>query len=329
MLKKSTVFMIIITVFICLLAYITIFFSNHFQDEKNTPSLRLALDWIPNTNYTGIYIAKDFKWYENINIIEASITPSLMLLAAGETDVSISFLNDIIYAREKGMPVVIIGALVQDNPSCLAWLDTKKIRSIKDLEGKTYAGWGSKEEQFFIKYLIKKEGLASDSITLISTGTRNFLDIVPSTADFMWIFMSWTGQKLLKEKINFGSYCPEYPGVKHPAPLLVTNETILKNSPNKIKDFLAATSKGYQWAVQHPNDAVEVISKYIDPANKDFIASSVHYLQTRFIGHAKKWGIVEKEEIDAYISWLEDEKLIKRNKNLEFDTLVNLSLLPD
>src|SRR5665647_3025311 len=95
--------------------------------EKNTVPLQkitVVLDWFPNTNHSGLYVAKDQGYYAeeglDVNIIQPSEGGNPQLIAAGKGDFAISYQEEVTIARSQDIPVVAIAAVIQHNTSGFA-----------------------------------------------------------------------------------------------------------------------------------------------------------------------------------------------------------------
>jgi len=126
--------------------------------------VKVLLDWYPNTNHTGLYVALDKGYYKeeglDVEIIQPPEGGSPELIAAGQGDFGISYQEQITYARtaENPIPVKAIAAIIQHNTSGFASPVEKNIKSPRDFEGKKYGGWGSPMEEAMLKALMQKEG---------------------------------------------------------------------------------------------------------------------------------------------------------------------------
>ena len=125
MLKKK-----IISVVLASVTALTLFTGCSKKEEtKNSEGLQkvtVILDWTPNTNHTGLYVAKEKGYYKDlgldVEIIQPSEGSSLQLLAAGKGDFAISYQEDLTYARtsDNPLPVKAIAAVIQHNTSGFA-----------------------------------------------------------------------------------------------------------------------------------------------------------------------------------------------------------------
>lgn len=100
----------------------------------------VVLDWYPNTNHTGLYVAKDLGYYEeeglNVEIVQPSRLTAEQIVASGKAEFGVSYQEAVTLARGEGLPIVSIAAVIQHNTSGFAWLKSEGIKSVKDWEGK-------------------------------------------------------------------------------------------------------------------------------------------------------------------------------------------------
>jgi ABC-type nitrate/sulfonate/bicarbonate transport system substrate-binding protein len=306
-----------VSISLCLLG--TFLLAYKIIYEKNEKDLiyplSIALDWSPNTNHIGLFLGKALKEFESqklsVQVVEMSLTSPLVLVSEQKVSFAFSFLNEVIQARAQGMDLVVLAGVVQKNPNCLVWKDSA-IQGVEDFEGRTYAGWGGKEEEQTLRYLMRHKGKNPDKLKILVTGSSDFLTTVPHMADIMWIFLGWTGMKLKEEHISYHSYCPsdEFEIFDHPSPLLVTSKAFLESNQEVTKDFLAILKKEYLYASQNPKEASMIFARYLNIEDTRLIEDSLNFLQDKFVGHAPYWGYMDEAKVRAYIDWMYEEKLI-------------------
>ena len=132
--------------------------SSSDDGADGTEKVTLLLDWSPNTNHSGIYIAQEKGWYDDAGLEVAIKAPgetsNTQLLGAGKADLAISVQEEITPARAEGIPVVSVAAIIQHNTSSLLSLAEDGIEGPADLAGKTYGGYGGQLEEALIEQLI-------------------------------------------------------------------------------------------------------------------------------------------------------------------------------
>jgi len=151
------------------------------EDGKTKPAekITVALDWTPNTNHTGLYVAKEKGYFKDegldVEILMPGEVPAEQLVASGRADFGVSYQEAVTQARIQDVPIVSIAAVIQHNTSGFASLAEKKITSPKDFEGKTYGGWGSPVERAVLASLMKQEGADVDKVKFVNIGDTDFL----------------------------------------------------------------------------------------------------------------------------------------------------------
>ena len=151
---------------ICLMLFF-LFLSRYFFNNNKEPinpnltHITIALDWTPNTNHTGLYVAKERKYFQeeglSVNILQPPEGSATSLVASGKVQFGIDFQDFLApaLASRKPIPVKAVAAIVQHNISGIISKKEKNILLMKDLEFKTYATWDNPMEHSFLKYLIK------------------------------------------------------------------------------------------------------------------------------------------------------------------------------
>ena len=116
--------------------------------------ITILLDWVPNTNHTGLFVAKDLGYYDEegleVEIIQPGDGGTAQLIGAGTGEFGISYQEDVTAARAQDIPVVAIAAIIQHNTSGFASLKTSNITTPADFVGKTYGCWGSPSDMSLI-----------------------------------------------------------------------------------------------------------------------------------------------------------------------------------
>ena len=138
--------------------------DNSITKNQNLKKITVVLDWVPNTNHTGIYVARDKGYYKEegfeVEIIQPTEGGAADLIAAGKGEFGISYQEQVTYARlaNPPLPVKAIAAIIAHNTSGFASPVGKNIKTPKDFEGKIYGGWGSPIEETMIRALMEKYG---------------------------------------------------------------------------------------------------------------------------------------------------------------------------
>jgi len=295
------------------------------SEEKDLTKVTVVLDWVPNTNHTGMYVALDKGYYKeeglDVEIIQPTEGGSADLIAAGQGDFGISYQEQVTYARtaKNPLPVKAIAAIIQHNTSGFASPKEKGIESPKDFEGKTYGGWGSPVEKAMIKALMEKEGADFSKVDMVDIGAADFFASVKKDVDFTWIYYGWDGVKseLINFPINFIKLQDVDPNLDFYTPVIIASEDTLNDKPELAKKFLMATDKGYKFAIDSPEEAANVLLKYAPEIDKDLAVASQKYLAKEYIADADRWGEMKSEIWKNYANWMYERGLLENKLDVE------------
>lgn len=287
------------------------------DNEKKLQDITVVLDWTPNTNHTGLYVARDNGYYKeeglNVTIVQPGEAGADTMVATGNAQFGVSYQESVTLARTQNVPLVSIAAVIQHNTSGFAAPVSKKIQSPKDFEGKVYGGWGSPVEDAMIQSMMLNENADPTKVENVSIGDADFFTAVKRDIDFAWIYYAWTGveAELRGEKIDM-VYLRDYAKeLDYYTPVLVTNETIIAEQPDTVKAFMKATAKGYQFAMDQPDQAADILVKAEPDLDAKLVKASQQWLKSRYQDDALRWGEQKLEVWQNYAQWMEKFKLLE------------------
>jgi ABC-type nitrate/sulfonate/bicarbonate transport system substrate-binding protein len=299
---------------------------------KSLTNVKVVLDWTPNTNHTGLYVAKQLGYYEqeglNVDIVQPGQSGADAMVASGEAQFGVSYQEGLTQARVQGVPLVSIAAVIQHNTSGFASPVAKNIKSPKDFEGKTYGGWGSPAENAMIESLMQLEHADASKVKIVNIGEADFFTAVKKDIDFAWIYYGWTGieAELRGEPINM-IYLTKYSDkLDYYTPLLVTSEKMIKENPDIVKRFMAATSKGYEYAIAKPDEAADILIKAAPDLDPKLVKASQKWLSPKYQDDAPRWGEQKQVVFENYAGWMYDHKLL--DKKLDASKAFTNDFLP-
>ncbi|MDF2606033.1 MAG: hypothetical protein K0S34_223 [Bacillales bacterium] len=323
---------------ILLIAIITMLIGCGGTDNTNVPEQKkekvtIMLDWFPNTNHTGIYVAKEKGYFSDLGLEVEIIQPGdsigvEQVVASNKADFGIGYQEGITLARTEGVPVISVAAVIQHNTSAFASLTKSNITDVKGFENKRYATFGSPIEQAMLKEIMSKNSADFSKVNLVQSGASDFFKTMERDADFMWVYYGWdivaakknnigVNYLMLKDlDVNFDYYTP----------VIFTSETYLKNNKNTAKKFMKAISKGYEFAINNPDESANLLLKNAPELDKEIVIESQKWLANEYKADASKWGEQKVETWKRYADWLFKNKLI--SKNIEAEKAFTNALLP-
>lgn len=286
-------------------------------EEKGQERVRLVLDWTPNTNYTGLYVAQEKGFFEEeglqLDIALPGEAGANQLVAANRAQFGISAQESITEARIQNIPIVSIAAILQHNTSGFASLAKDAINSPKDYEGKIYGGWGAPVEQAVISSLMKEDGADSSQVEILNIGTSDFFTAIERDIDFSWIYYAWTGIEAELRGIDLNmQYLKDYSEqLDYYTPVIITNEQLIEKEPDMIRAFMKAASKGYEFAIENPDEAADILLKAVPDLDPELVKKSQQWISPKYKDDAARWGEQKEEIWQGYADWLEENNLLE------------------
>ncbi|MDF2902845.1 MAG: transporter substrate-binding protein [Bacillus sp. (in: firmicutes)] len=289
------------------------------QDKQDAlKKVTVVLDWTPNTNHTGLYVAKEKGYFKeqglDVKIIMPGEAGADQLVASGKSQFGVGYQEGVTQARIQGVPLVSIAAVIQHNTSGFASPAEKNIKSPKDFTGKTYGGWGSPVEKSIIESLMKKENADVGKVKIVNIGDTDFFTAIKKDVDFSWIYYGWDGveAELRGEKINM-VYLTDYSDkLDYYTPVLTTNEKMISKNPETVKAFVKAAAKGYEYAIKNPSDAADILIKAAPDLDPKLVKKSQEWLAPKYQDDATRWGEQKLEVWENYASWMFENGLLEK-----------------
>lgn len=234
--------------------------------------ITVILDYVANTNHTGMYVALDQGYYQeeglNVKIVEPTEGATATLIAVGKGDFGISYQEDVTIAltADDPLPIKAIATIIQHNTSGFATYADKNIQSPKDFEGKIYAGWGGPGEEAVLKAVMAQDGGDFSKLTMVISDGSGF-EALKDKADIMWFFEAWDNVKckLNDFPINYTLVRELDSRLDYYTPVIIASNDTLENRPDTVRKFLAATTKGYEYVISNPKESAEILQKYAFP----------------------------------------------------------------
>lgn len=294
------------------------------KEDKSSEGLQdviMVLDWTPNTNHTGLYVALENGYFKdeglNVKIVQPSEGGAATLVATGKADFGISYQEEVTYAKtsEDPLPIKAVATVIQHNTSGFASPKSKNITSPKDFEGKIYGGWGSPSEDAILDAVMKKENKDFSKLKVLDVGEDDFFTAVNKNVDMMWIFEGWTGIEAKQRGVdlNYIQLRDLDERLDYYTPVIISNEKLLNENPELAKKFLNATSKGYNYAVENPEEAAKILVKHAPEIDENLAIESQKYLAKEYIYDAKYWGVMKDSVWNNYTQFLKEYNLIEKD----------------
>ena len=276
----------------------------------------LSLDWVPNTNHTGFYVALEKGWYDKQGLdlqiqIPSDPAAALKQVAFGNTEFGVSFQEEVTIARSNDIPVVSVAAIIQHNTSAFASRAETGIARARDVEGKRYGSYGLPIERPILGQLMSCDGGDIDKVEFVDVGFDAFPALIAKRVDLAWIFLAWDGiqAEIMDVELNtlplYGSCVPDYY-----TPVIIAGETTIENESDLVRRFLAATARGYEYAIAHPAESAEIFLRASPETEPELARRSQAWLSPRYQDDAPRWGEQKLNVWNAFAEFMFKNQLI-------------------
>ncbi len=273
----------------------------------------LTLDFYPNPDHAGIYMAEKLGYFEEAGLDVSIQTPSdpaapIKQVAAGRTDLAISYEPEVLLAHEKGLDVVAVGALVNRPLTSMIWLQESKIGGIAGLRGKTIATAGIPYQDAYLETILARANLSPDDVETVNVGYGLLPAIVGGRAQAMLGgFRNVEGVDLRQRGKNPVVTPVDRLGVPtYDELVLVANRESLEEDDDAVRLFLAALERGTAAAVKSPGavtDALVEANRDLDPKlTRAEVDATLPLLATSARMDPAAW--------QAFVEWMRENGLI-------------------
>jgi ABC-type nitrate/sulfonate/bicarbonate transport system substrate-binding protein len=285
--------------------------------EPELESVSVALDWYPNANHAGLYLAQERGYYAEEGLAPEFYTPSdpttvLQTVGAGRDDFGISYQTDVLLARAVGVPVVSVLALVQAPLQGIMVLADSGITRPRDLVGKTVGYPGIPSQEAFLATMLEDDGAAMDDVDLVNIDFNLVPGLISGQVDAS-LGAFWTHEPILAEeegypanvlKVDDWGVPPYYELV------IAAGESTVSARSELVERFLRATRRGYEDAIADPAAAIAALRAASPDLNVAVEEAGIALLIPVWTADGVPFGTQTAERWDAYAAWMAERGLI-------------------
>jgi putative hydroxymethylpyrimidine transport system substrate-binding protein len=297
--------------------------------------LTVALDWYPNPDHAGIFMAQDRGYFEDAGLdvsLDSPTDPSLpiKLVAAGRADLAISYEPEVLLARERGLDVVAVSNLIDRPLTSMIWLKKSKIKRVADLKGKTVSTAGIPYQQAYLKTILERAGLSENDVKQVSVGQGLLPSILSGKAQAtlgpFWniegVDLKLSGEKPVINPVDRLGV-PTYSEM-----VIVANASRVADDPEPIRLFLRALERGTAEAVRRPNAATEAVLSANDALDPKTTRAQVRVTLPLLADDQanRPYGYMDTARWQTFINWAVENGVLESPQRA-VDALTN-ALLP-
>lgn len=284
-----------------------------------TEQVELMLDFFVNPDHAGIYTALENGHFDGAGLDVTPRVPSdpaapIKLVASGQADLAVSYEPEVLLARDQGLPVVAVAAIVPEPLTSLISLPHAGITDPSDLRGKTVATAGIPYQDAFMARILRDARIPENEVDQVSVGLGLEQAVLSGKADAMLGgFKNVEGVSLTERGENPRVVpvdklrIPTYDEL-----VLVANSDQVADDPEAIRLFIAALERGTEDAVNDPDAATDAILEAGEGLDPKLTAAEIDATLPLLLPDAKgPFGQMDEDEWDEFAGFLADEGFIK------------------
>lgn len=288
--------------------------------DEDLTKITFVLDWTPNTNHTGLYVAKEKGYFKDagldVDIVQPPEDGAEVLVGSGKAQFGISFQDSMASALvgDDALPIEAVAAVLQHNTSGIISRKGEGMDRPKGMEGKKYATWDAPIEKATLKQVVEADGGDFDKVKMIpSTVTDEVSALKSKSVDAIWIFYGWAGIAAENAglKTDYFAFKDIDDVFDYYTPVIIGNSSWLKKNPETAKKFLSAAKKGYEDAIKDPEGAAKILCEAAPELDKDLVVNSQKYMKDQYKAEVDQWGYIDPERWNAFYNWLNEKKLVE------------------
>lgn len=294
-------------------------------------TLTLALDWTPNINHIGFFIAQEKGFYTDLGLDVQIVDPSMdnyghtpaKKVELGMADFALCPTESIISYQTKSKPfdLVAIAAILQNDLSAIVVQKDQGIQSPKDLDGKRYASYQARYEDQIVKRMIINDGGKGNLHIDYPAKLGIWNTVLQGNFDATWIFMNWEGVEAENLDADLSYFTMKDYGIPYSySPVIAANGAHIKSKREAYGQFLHATKQGYLYSKDHPQDSIELFRPFVPATDAKIDLHKALEATHAYFGDEADWGRMNTSVISEFINWIYDNGL--ETQRLEVNDLM-------
>lgn len=292
--------------------------DNTSAKNNDLEKVTFVLDWTPNTNHTGLYVAQEKGFFEEagleVEIVQPPEDGAVVLVASGKAQFGVSFQDSLAaaLAGEDALPVTAVASVIQHNTSGIISRAGEGMDTPKGMENHSYATWNGAIELATLQEVVEADGGDFSQVELIpSTVTDEVSALKTNSVDSIWIFYAWAGVKTELEGLDtdYFAFADIDPVFDYYTPVIISGNRFLEENPDTAKAFLSAVSKGYEFAIENPKEAADILCSAAPELDKELVLASQQYLCDQYQADAPYWGYIDSDRWNNFYKWVNENAL--------------------
>ncbi|KAK9909173.1 hypothetical protein WJX75_008243 [Coccomyxa subellipsoidea] len=259
------------------------------------------------------FFGKDF--YVNFpirNILGSEYTPPADLVRGGKATFGITPSETVLSSLTRNSPLKAIATLLEDDTSAIVTLKSSGLDRPSKLDGKIYASYAARYEGRIVQEIIRADN-GEGNFTEATPAVMGIWDtLLKAKADATWIFTGWEGIDAQIKGVELNVFKLADYGIPYGyTPVLVALPETLREKPEVVRAFLRATSRGFQYAAEHPAEAAQyLLAATPEGMDKKLAVASQAVVSKHYLDAAGRWGHMRADRWDKFLDWLGEKGLL-------------------
>ncbi len=301
-------------------------------------SVQMMLDFTPNTNHTGFYVAQANGYYADVNLDVEILEPADVLpeqaISTGVVEFGVGFQEFSTFALVDGADIVSIAAMIQENTSGFAALSADHpLGQPADLAELTYGGFSVPSlENAMLDTLLACDGAEWNTDNYQDVGFADSIELMNlDRIDFAWIFYAWQGIGAEVDGTELDVlFFSDYPDCvpNYYTPILLTSAAMIDENPDVVRAFVYATTRGYEFAIEQPDEAATILLEAVPELDEDLVRESAQWLSGRYQGDVPQWGLQDEAVWEGFTAFMVENDIIPEG-SVDVDAVFTNEFLPD
>ncbi|WP_116125136.1 ABC transporter substrate-binding protein [Lewinella sp. IMCC34183] len=277
--------------------------------------LTLALDWTPNINHIGFYVAMAQGYYRDHDLevtladpaADGYATTPAKRVELGRADLALCPMESVISYRTKAepFPLLAIAALLQEDLSAIAVRADSDIRSPRDLAGRSYASYRARYEDAIVQEMIRADGGDGDLQPAYPEKLGIWETLVNGTHDATWIFQNWEGVAAEGQGVELRTFALRDSAIPYGySPVIAAGQPAVERDRDTYVAFLEATKRGYLFTEENPGEALSLLEPAIPAADRNINLKQALNRTRPYLGDPDTWGRMDADRVNAFLDWI-------------------------
>lgn len=295
-------------------------------EPKTLKKITFCLDWTPNTHHSGIYVAQAKGFYEEagfeVEIVQPPENGAEIMCSTGQAQFAIASQDTLVndWTQDSPLGITAVAAITQHNTLGILSRKGDGIDTPKGLTNKNYSTWGLPIECTVLENIVERDGGDFSKVNLLANDITNEVEaLAEKKTDAIWAFegLGKTKADVNNIAVDFFRFRDYDSVLDYYSLVIVANDKFLREMPDIAKEFMKATSKGYEYAANYPEDAAKILIEGDTTGTlkgeEAFVNQSQKFESAHYINDAKNWGFIDEMRWNKFYTWLYNNGLCEKD----------------